>query len=302
MLDCVGSFGFPGALIMPAHYAIVCFSKGKPRKLPGLEKLAGGADLLGGVDEIEFLEPLAEGFCLRAKCIGNRKVTSMYDRGPLTDLWWDIHRLKHNSRRVDHPCQLPAKLMYRLISLFSKPGDVVLDCFDATGTTTLAAHQLGRKYVGIEISESYHRMAVARHGEIINGIDPFRKAERILTAKNSPVPRMPKRKYEVPKKTLQLDVRRVAQELGRLPSRDEVMMYGKYPIKYYDEFFASWGEVCAAARTTGMSEDRKTSGGKVTAVQLGLFDREQTGDDGASSAKAGGRDSVISRAAEGMRS
>ena len=67
---------------------------------------------------------------------------------------------------------------------------------------------------------------------------------------------MLKQKYAVPKKTLQLEVRRVAQELHRLPNRDELARFGKYPIKYYDKYFASWGEVCAAARTTGMTEDR----------------------------------------------
>ncbi|MDX2041668.1 MAG: hypothetical protein SF097_10475 [Acidobacteriota bacterium] len=30
--------------------------------------------------------------------------------------------------------------------------------------------------------------------------------------------------------------------------------YGKFPIEYYNQYFVSWGEVCAAARTTGMTE------------------------------------------------
>jgi site-specific DNA-methyltransferase (adenine-specific) len=67
---------------------------------------------------------------------------------------------------------------------------------------------------------------------------------------------MPKQKYAIPKKTLQLEVRRVAKKLHRLPDRDELARYGKYPIEYYDQYFVSWGEVCAAARTTGMTENR----------------------------------------------
>jgi site-specific DNA-methyltransferase (adenine-specific) len=181
------------------------------------------------------------------------------DRAPLTDLWWDIHRLKHNSRRVDHPTQLPPHLMYRLISVFTKPNEIVLDCFNGSGTTTLAAHQLGRHYIGIEKSPKYFNIAQERHKEITQGLDPFRKEERDLTAKNSPVPRLLKQKYEVPKKILQLEVKRIAQELGRLPTREEVEQNGKYPIKYYDEYFVSWGEVCAAARTTGMTEIRDSS-------------------------------------------
>ena len=68
---------------------------------------------------------------------------------------------------------------------------------------------------------------------------------------------MPEQQYQVPKKTLQLEVKRVAQILGKLPTREEMMQYGKYPITYYDEYFFSWGEVCAAARYDGMSEHRK---------------------------------------------
>lgn len=131
-----------------------------------------------------------------------------------------------------------------------------MDSFNGAGTTTLTAHQLGRRFLGIERSPKYCEIALARHEEIRNGIDPFRKAERELTAKNSPVPRMPKQKYEVPKKMLQLEVKRVAASLGHLPSRAELIQYGKYPIRYYDEYFVSWGEVCAAARTTGMTETR----------------------------------------------
>ena len=146
--------------------------------------------------------------------------------------------------------------MYRLISLYTKPEETVLDCFNGAGTTTLTAHQLNRKYIGIEKEETYHELTQSRHEEIKQGLDPFRKVERLLTAKNSPVPRMPKQKYVVPKKTLQLEVRRVAQKLHRLPTRDELARHGKYPIDYYDRYFVSWGEVCAAARTTGMTEDR----------------------------------------------
>lgn len=245
------ALSYPVRLLMPSHYAILCFSKGKPRSLPRLEPDAGQENDLG----VETL-PLAEGYCLRASCVEKRKVSKLNDRGPLTDLWWDIHRLKHNTRRVDHPCQLPPSLMYRLINLFTLPNEVVLDPFNGAGTTSLAAEQLNRRYLGIERDQTYHRLTLDRHEELRRGVNPFGKAERALSAKNSPVRRVVKQKYAVPKKTLQLEVRRVAQELNRLPSREELAMHGKYPIQYYDDYFVSWGEVCAAARTTGMTEDR----------------------------------------------
>ncbi len=254
------ALSFPVRLIMPAHYTILVFSKGESRNLPGLVGESGQTSVPGAPLAFDSLNPLAEGYCLRSSCVRHRQMMQRDDRGPLTDLWWDIHRLKHNSRRVDHPTQLPPHLMYRLISIFTRPKEIVLDCFNGAGTTTLAAHQLGRHYVGIESSSKYCKIAKGRHDEIIRGIDPFRKVERKLTAKNSPVPRLRKQKYEVPKKTLQLEVRRIAQELNRLPTRAEVAQRGKYPIKYYDNYFVSWGEVCAAARTTGMTEIRNYSG------------------------------------------
>ncbi len=250
------ALSFPVRLIMPAHYSILCFTKGQSRALPGLDENQGAISIQGAPRTFRALQPLAEDYCLRSSCVERRRLLRTNDRGPLTDLWWDIHRLKHNSRRVDHPTQLPPHLMYRLISMFTNPGETVLDCFDGAGTTTLAAHQLERRYIGIEKSKKYVDMATKRHKEIEVGVDPFRKEERKLTAKNSPVPRLLKQKYIVPKKTLQLEVKRVAHKLGRLPNRDEVIRYAKYPIEFYDKYFASWGEVCAAARTTGMSEVR----------------------------------------------
>lgn len=238
------ALSFPVRLIMPAHYTILCFSKGTSRPLPGATNTA----------EQEYLTPLAENFCLRPACVQKRRMLQINDRGELSDLWYDIHRLKHNSYRVDHPCQLPPLLMRRLIALFTKPGEIVLDCFNGAGTTTLVAHQMGRRFIGIELSRQYHELALQRHQMVMRGLDPFAKRNEIPNAKNSPVPRLPKQRYVVSKKALQLEVKRIAQILGRLPTREEVQMMGRYSIELYDKYFISWGEVCAAARTTGMSE------------------------------------------------
>lgn len=267
------ALAFPVRLIMPAHYGIICFSKGPSRPLPGLVGQRGHFNIQNSAKTFQPLEPLAEWYCLRSRCVRTRQLAKMDDRGPLTDLWWDIHRLKHNSRRVDHPCQLPPQLMYRLISIFTEPGEIVLDCFNGAGTTTLTAHQLDRQYVGIELSEKYHQIAKSRHREILAGVDPFRKAKRKLTEKNSPVERMPEQTYEIPKKTLQLEVRRVSKILGKLPNRDQMIEHGRYPIKYYDEYFVSWGEVCAAARHDGMSEEKDSDqNSEPETQQLSLFE------------------------------
>jgi site-specific DNA-methyltransferase (adenine-specific) len=146
--------------------------------------------------------------------------------------------------------------MWRLITTFARPGETVLDPFNGAGTTTLCAAQLGRQYIGMELSRQYHELAARRHDELERGVDPFEKADRVPRAKNSKVRRLPKAKYEVPKKHLQMEVKAIARSLGRLPTREEVARLSRFPIRYFDDYFVSWGEVCAAARTTGMSERR----------------------------------------------
>ena len=227
------SLAFPARQIMPAHYAILCFSKGVARPLPGLRETAENETVN------ESLTPLADLFCIRSQCVHGRQISDISDRSSLTDLWHDIHRLKHNARRVDHPCQLPPTLMRRLFNIFTEPGEIILDCFNGTGTSTLVAAQLGRRYIGIEISKKYHRIALERHAELERGLDPFRKRTDVPKAKNSPVRRLDERNYEVSKKTLQLEVKRIAELLGRMPSRDDVARMSQYPFEYYKTYFVS---------------------------------------------------------------
>jgi DNA modification methylase len=73
-------------------------------------------------------------------------------------------------RNGGHPAPFPEALPARLVMRYSFravpgvgfPGDVVLDPFNGSGTTTHVARRLGRRYVGIEGSRKYHEMAVAR--------------------------------------------------------------------------------------------------------------------------------------------
>jgi site-specific DNA-methyltransferase (adenine-specific) len=250
------SLSMPVRFIMPSHYTVLFYTKGrKPNTFnyaPLHEK-----DTLRLTDfEDKFLYPQADKYCLRSSCIRKRRLAGYNPKKELTDLWTDIYRIKHNSKRADHPCQLPQKLMKRIIMLLTKPGDIVLDCFNGVGTTSLSAHQLGRRYIGVELSPIYHKVALERHRMIRKGLDPFAKRKRIPLDKNSPVPRVRKIRYEVPKKTLQLHIKRMAEKLGHIPSRDEVARFSKYPIEYFDKYFRNWSEVTAAARTTGMSETR----------------------------------------------
>lgn len=56
----------------------------------------------------------------------------------------------------------PEELVARLLKLFSYQDDVVLDPFNGVGTTTLVAYKLRRRYIGIDISEEYCKIAEER--------------------------------------------------------------------------------------------------------------------------------------------
>jgi site-specific DNA-methyltransferase (adenine-specific) len=58
-----------------------------------------------------------------------------------------------------HSAAFPFALPEWFIKLFTKEGDVVLDPFLGSGTTAIVAHRLGRKYIGIELSEEYYEIA-----------------------------------------------------------------------------------------------------------------------------------------------
>lgn len=84
------------------------------------------------------------------------KKSSLHPFGPLvSDMWTDIHRIKHNKYRDEHPCQLPKHLLERIILMSTNKGDIVLDPFVGTGTTVIAAKRLSRKFIGIDIDEMY---------------------------------------------------------------------------------------------------------------------------------------------------
>jgi DNA modification methylase len=66
------------------------------------------------------------------------------------------------ARRDGHPAPFPIGLAHRAIRLSTWPDEVVFDPFAGSGTTLLAARQLGRRAVGIERSERYCELAAER--------------------------------------------------------------------------------------------------------------------------------------------
>jgi site-specific DNA-methyltransferase (adenine-specific) len=129
-----------GKTLQPAHYGILFYAKDcKQLKFY----------------EVRYPHKRARKSNILAKDYGGKK-RLLHPFGPLvSDVWTDIHRVKHNKFRDEHPCQLPIHLLERIILMATDENDIVLDPFNGTGTTAIAAKRLGRQYIGFDIDENY---------------------------------------------------------------------------------------------------------------------------------------------------
>ncbi len=78
-------------------------------------------------------------------------------KGKIPDDVWSFSRVcgTFNERVKWHPCQMPQRVLERIIRVSSSKDDLVLDPFSGSGTTAVTAAGMGRQYVGIDISEKY---------------------------------------------------------------------------------------------------------------------------------------------------
>lgn len=88
-------------------------------------------------------------------------------------IWRNIQKSKEE-KDLKHPAMYPIALCEKLISTFSKEGNIVIDPFSGIGSTVIAASNLNRKGIGIELSEEFCMISQSRlesdnGSEIING-------------------------------------------------------------------------------------------------------------------------------------
>ena len=76
---------------------------------------------------------------------------------------WNFPRVRYRmSEYENHPTQKPIALLERIIKASSNEGDIVLDPFSGTFTTSYVAKKLNRKSIGIEIDETYSKIGIRR--------------------------------------------------------------------------------------------------------------------------------------------
>lgn len=154
----------PRGKVMPAHYGLLYYTA-------SLNDFTFNAPM-----PIELADQ-----CLRPKCIAKR--TSHRQMQEVSDIWYDVHRIKHKRDRDAHPCQLPEKLLERVIGIASNPHDIVFDPFMGTATTAVVAKRMGRHYLGAEIDPSYKEIAERRLQNVFSKRPPVPKH---ITANGTP--------------------------------------------------------------------------------------------------------------------
>ena len=113
-------------------------------------------------NDIEYILFMRKGGAYRQP-LPLQKALSMLTKREMQAWWRSIWiDVKGASTRAGHPAPYPPALAERLIRMFSFAGDMVLDPFAGTGSTTIAAIAAGRHSIGNEIEPSYLNMARVR--------------------------------------------------------------------------------------------------------------------------------------------
>ncbi len=220
---CWDAMADPRGKLLPAHYALLYYTK------PGTNikfRYSSNEDRLS-----DFVEPPdSPEYCLRQSCVNARKKAGDDRRVELSDVWFNLHRIKHKRDRDYHPCQLPEKLMDRVIRLTTNPGDRVFDPFAGVGTTALVAQRLGRDFMTCEIDPGYvqivnEKLKHARFERDLFGASIMRRVSRA------------KKVSEYTKKGVEITLQDMARRLGRVPTLEEIRESEPWILKASEELY-----------------------------------------------------------------
>jgi site-specific DNA-methyltransferase (adenine-specific) len=165
-----GRHGNPGAwwsqrFRVDHEYILIFFKGSRPRafnKEPLMVQSKHAGKVYSGTDRLTN-----GGF----KKIEPKEVKSKKCRGSIW--WYATSNTEGNRVKLKHPATYPDQLAADLVDCFSVPGDLVLDPMCGSGTTCVVSANLGRRYLGMEISQEYAQIARQRitneTGGLVNG-------------------------------------------------------------------------------------------------------------------------------------
>lgn len=105
-------------------------------------------------------------YCLYFRETGVR----LNDGYKLKSKWYSSPINKRDKDKYNHPTIKPLEFVKRHILHTTQENDIVLDCFSGSGTTCVAAKELNRQYIGIEIDPEYYKISIDRlEGILANG-------------------------------------------------------------------------------------------------------------------------------------
>lgn len=192
-----------GKTLLPNHYGILWYTK-RPK----------------GFKFYDIRSPHPR--CRKCKVVlkdyGGKK-NKMHPYGPLlSDVWTDIHRIRHKKRRDEHPCQLPIPLLERLILMTTDEGDTVFDPFVGTGTTAVAAKRLGRNFIVVDIDPEYveitERNLKSAKPTKLNGCYVSVYLGRVITIRDRDWERI-KDAFIIPQDIKEVEVRQIKLKMGK---------------------------------------------------------------------------------------
>lgn len=215
----------PRGKLRPSHYALLYFTK------PGGNPTFNYTPLGSVASEERVPPPDAPKYCLRRKCVKQRKQLGDDDKVEMSDVWFDPQRIKHAID--DHPCQLPEALMERLVLLTTQLGGRVFDPFGGTGTTAIAAIKRKRHYVLVEKSPKHWEDAKAKIAEI-------REVFRQHGVWNSPSRSSRSRPCrDWSQAGIIRELKQLAGQLGRVPTEADINSYDPTMLEKIDSAFPS---------------------------------------------------------------
>lgn len=138
--------------LLPAHQTIFFYSKTDRYKF---NRVYGEYSETTNIDQIlQFRAKDKDGISVYATDRDGNIIYGGEKKGvPLSDVW-EIPFLNPKAKeRTGYPTQKPVLLLERIIEISTDVGDVIIDPFCGSGTTLVAANLLGRRSIGIDISE-----------------------------------------------------------------------------------------------------------------------------------------------------